>query len=368
MKRARIILCGSLWLLLSLTVSAQRPFTTQIAALSSQPEAEEKVRELKSQGLDAYWIKSNVPGVGVRYRIRIGRFATRAAAQSQGEKLRRSGLIESFFIAEYEAPPKAAQPSVPPVTRTPAVAAQSGPASRPRLSESAVIPTPKPTPKPAPATISEQVAMSPAELKNDELPGGPAASEPVPATLPGNSVKAGKPAATKPGKPVNPGFLRFQDPAIGYSFEHPASWSGAAWSEAERMAQNVDGGAVFQSQEDNAFLNVIWNRLPGANDPKKYENTRLVDTIVKSMSAGADTLNELSREVEDEDGQIRTRLELNALFRNPQTAAPLNFLGKAVITRCQQGILLVVVFYSQDARAEAALNAERLIRSVRAPQ
>lgn len=368
MKRVRIILCGSLWLLLSVTVSAQRPFTTQIAALSSQNEAEEKVRELKSQGLDAYWIKSNVPGAGVRYRIRIGRFSTRAAAQSQGEKLRRSGLIENYFIAEYEAPPRAAQPPAQPDTRTAASNAAATPASRPRLSEPAVVPTLKPTPKPTPATISERV--TPTVLKNDEATSGPAASEPVPATSPGSTIKAGKPAITKPGKPVNPGFLSFQDPAIGYSFEHPASWSGAAWSDAERMAQNVDGGASFKSLEDNAFLNVIWNRLPGANDPKKYDNTLLVDTIVKSMGSGADTqtLNELSRQVEAEDGQIRTRLDLNALFRNPQTAAPLNFLGKAIITRCPQGILLVVVFYSQDAPPAAAINAERMIRSVRAPQ
>lgn len=87
------------------------------------------------------------------------------------------------------------------------------------------------------------------------------------------------------------------------------------------------------------------------------------------MGSGTETktLNEISRRVENESGQIRTYLDLNALFHDPATSTTLNFLGKAVITRCQRGILLVVVFYSQDAPPAAATNAERIIRSVRAP-
>jgi hypothetical protein len=359
MNSARLILCGSLLLLLFSPALAQRPFTTQLASFSSQPEAEELVSQLKARGLDAYWIKSNVPGSGIRYRVRVGRFASRAAAQASGEKLRQQGVTQEFYVTEYEAPPKpvAAQPPATPADLT----AENPPASRPRVSR-----LPAPAPAPAQAAASQRVVISPPATKK-----GSATSDPAAAAPPGNLLKVGNLSAPSGArKPVNPGFLIFQDPAIGYSFEHPSYWTGAAWSEAEKQAQNVDGGASFKSREDAAFLNVIWNRLPDANDPKKYDNSLLVDTIVKSMGSGTDTqtLSELSRRVETEGSQIRTWLDLNALFRDPQTAATLNFLGKAVITRSRQGILLVVVFYSQDAPQSATSNAERIIRSVRIPE
>ncbi|HWQ34999.1 MAG TPA: SPOR domain-containing protein [Blastocatellia bacterium] len=333
---------------------AQRPFTTQLASFTSQPEAEELVSQLKARGLDAYWIKSNVPGSGIRYRVRVGRYASRTAAQANGEKLRQQGVAQEFFVTEYEAPPKPAV--LQPPTTPAAVTAENTASSRPRVSAT-------PTPTPVPAAVSQRVVINPPATKKGGSTGDLTAAAP-----PDKPLKVGNPAAPAGARrPVNPGFLIFQDPAIGYSFEHPSYWTGAAWSEAEKQAQNVDGGASFKSREDAAFLNVIWNRLPGANDPNKYDNTLLVDTIVKSMGSGTDTqtLNELSRRVENEGGQIRTWLDLNALFRDPQTATTLNFLGKAVITRSQQGILLVVVFYSQDAPQSATLNAERIIRSVR---
>jgi hypothetical protein len=350
MNTARFILCASLWLFPFSSAFAQRPFTTQIAALSSQAEAETKVEELKFQGFEGYWIKSTVPGAGVRYRVRVGRFSTRAAAQACGEKLRKQGLAQDYFVTEYEAPPKAAAPKAAPTTAPAPPPVENEAALRPRITA------------PAAATVSQRVAINPPVTK----PGTPVT--PPTKADPGKGGKAT--ALTRASKPVNPGFVIFSDPAVGYSLEHPNYWSGAVWGEAEKSGQNVDAGASFKSREDAAFLNVIWNKLPGASDPKKYDNKPLVDMIVKSMGSGEDTqsLNELSRRVEDEGSQIRTYLELNALFRDPNSATPLNFLGKAVIARCQQGILLVVVFYSQDAPTIAGVNADRIVRSVRPPE
>ncbi|HZS08843.1 MAG TPA: SPOR domain-containing protein [Blastocatellia bacterium] len=357
MRHARFLLSGILLLLSLSPAFAQSSWTTQIASFSTQAEADSKVSGLKAQGLDAYWIKSNVPGAGVRYRVRVGRFPTRAAAQAKGEQLRKQGIAQDFFATSYETPPKpaATEPMTPARTETQTAAATAP--VRPRAVTA-------PTPTPTPATINQHIAIAP---PNKGAASATAASTSL--TMPGKAKLTRTPELTKPVKAVNPGFAIFEDGSVGYAFEHPSYWTGAAWGDAEKVSQNVDGGASFKSREDAAFLNVIWNKLPGANDPQKYDNTLLVDTIVRSMGSGTETktLNEISRRVENESGQIRTYLDLNALFHDPATSTTLNFLGKAVITRCQRGILLVVVFYSQDAPPAAATNAERIIRSVRAP-
>lgn len=389
MKSAPYLL-SSLLLLWSLSPAhaQSRPWTTQIASFSMQDEADGKVSELKAQGVAAYWIKSKVPGAGVRYRVRIGRFASRSAAQAQGEQLRKRGLAPDYFAAEYEAPPKAAAAQATPPVKAETRPAEIAAAVRPRIATTS-----------APVTVSKPVTVTPPVKK-------PASALPAPAKTPAlvatktptpAPVKTPAPVATKtpppaptkapvrspevvgnpknskglvkPVNPVPPGFLTFEDSAVGYSFDYPNYWIGTAWTDAEKVSQNVDGGASFKSKDDAAFLNVIWNKLSGANDPQKYDNTLLVDTIIKSMGAGSDTqtLNERSRRVENEAGQIKIYIDLNALFRDPSSSTTLNFLGKALITRCQQGILLVVVFYSQDAPPVAATNADRIIRSVRPP-
>lgn len=353
MKFRSILPIIFLLLLMLTSVFAQRPWTTQVASFSSQSEAEQAVSRLLTKGIEAYLVKSNIPGKGIFYRVRVGRFASRSAAQAKGEKLKQQGTVESFFVTQYETPL-----SPPPRENTKPEAAPVTPAGggRPRIATSD-----------APATVKQKAALNPSAARPEASDHGPEMTPSAPAAPASQPATLNK--SEKPVRPFNPGFLLFEDKEVGYSFEHPGYWTGAAWSETERMSQNVDGGASFKSKEDAAFMNVIWNKLPGANDPKKYDNSLLVDTIIRSMGSGVDTqtLNELSRQIETEGNQIRTYLDMNALFRDPGTATTLNFLGKAVITRCREGILLVVVFHSQDAPAAAAANAERIIRSVRAP-
>ena len=99
--RARALLPGIVLLaLLSPALAEQGIWTTQIAAPQNQQDAEKQVNELLTQGLDAYWIRADVPGVGTRYRVRIGRFASKAAAQENGERLRSQGVTREFFIAK----------------------------------------------------------------------------------------------------------------------------------------------------------------------------------------------------------------------------------------------------------------------------
>ncbi len=93
----------SLLICLSVSGLAQAgPYTVQIDSMTAQDAAEGKVRQLKAQGQNAYWLKSNVPGQGIRYRVRIGRFPNRAAAQSFGARLKQQGVASDFFVALFE--------------------------------------------------------------------------------------------------------------------------------------------------------------------------------------------------------------------------------------------------------------------------
>jgi CHAT domain-containing protein len=99
--------------LLSLPVTAsfqaqppvvQGGFTIQIYSVSSEPEAKAITQQLQTRGVAAYWLRSEVPGQGVRYRVRVGQFKTRAEAKAQGERWRWQGLVKEFFVDRYLPP------------------------------------------------------------------------------------------------------------------------------------------------------------------------------------------------------------------------------------------------------------------------
>lgn len=79
-------------------------YAIQIAAVENQTEAETIVANLKTKGLDGYWVMAEIAGLGTRYRIRIGQFKTNTEARTIAEKYRKRGLIADFFIATWEEP------------------------------------------------------------------------------------------------------------------------------------------------------------------------------------------------------------------------------------------------------------------------
>jgi hypothetical protein len=308
-----------IFLAAALSVSAQGGrYTVQIKAAQTQAAAEELVSRLKARGVEAYWIKSAVPGKGVLYRVRAGRFPTKAAARAYGQRLRQKGIIEEFFAADYEPPPPPAAGGVK--GQTSSIAAKPAPAEQPK------------------GTLAE-------------------------------TSKASKPVATTNPPAASPGYFRYLDEATGYSFEYPSYWTGSAMGSKEAQAQRSDAGATFKSTRDAAFVNSIWNALSGANSPT-HDNDLIVGLIIKSMGSGAETqnLSETSRRVVTEGHQIKTFLELRALFRDPRAAAPLDFLGRAIVIRSGKGILLVAVFYAKSGPPQTANIADHIIRSARAPE
>ncbi len=79
-------------------------YAIQIAAVENQTEAETIVANLKTKGLDGYWVMAEIAGLGTRYRIRISQFKTNTEARTIAEKYRKRGLIADFFIATWEEP------------------------------------------------------------------------------------------------------------------------------------------------------------------------------------------------------------------------------------------------------------------------
>jgi SPOR domain len=380
-------------------------FTVQIKAAPTKAAADEEVRQLKAQSINAYVVKSDVPGKGVFYRVRSGVFSSRNLANKYGADLQQRGVISEFFVTIYE---KAADevasrpaPTGPPPTKAkpnqPAPNSADGEAPAPARPATQKRPDSAAGEAPAPVRPETQKRPDSANLNNppaeapspdsaasktttvartnppvNSAPANPATNSaantptrPAPATNPGLSASVGEaPAATPPS-----GFMRFRDPKIGYSFDYPDYWTGQPLSDKEASDQRMNAGAMFSSQKDSAFISAIWNELDKANNLAN-ENDLIVDVILRSMSAsdGISKLEETARRVENRDGLIKTYLDLKAVFQTQEQGAPLDFLGKAVIVRANRGILLVATFYSKDAGPNVSAAADKIISSARPPE
>src|SRR5262245_63744960 len=82
-----------------------RSFTIQVGSVISEAEARSSVANLRAQGLEAYWVKTTIPGIGVRYRVRIGRYQNQAQAKAKADQLIGAGSIKEFIVTVYDAPP-----------------------------------------------------------------------------------------------------------------------------------------------------------------------------------------------------------------------------------------------------------------------
>jgi hypothetical protein len=366
-------------------------YTVQIKASSNRAEAEEEVRQLKAKSISAYIVKGDVPGKGVFYRVRAGVFSNRDDAKRFGANLQQRGVVSEFFVTPYEksgeevasrpaptGPPpakataKANQPALnsapgeSPGPRRPA--AQKRPDSATLNNATGGAPgadSPPPSRPVTGARINPPVNSASANSETNSAANTPTRPAPTRANNPGLSASVGEaPASTPPS-----GFLRFRDPKIGYSFDYPDSWTGQSLSDKEANEQRMNAGAMFSSEKDGAFLNVIWNELDKANNLAN-ENDLIVDVILNGISAsdGISKLEETARRVENRDGLIKTYLDLKAAVQIQGQSAPHDCLAKAVIIRASRGILLVAVFYTKGAAPNVAGVANKIIASARAPK
>lgn len=339
-------------------VSAQgRFFTVQLEAFASQEVAEKRAGELRGAGIEAYLVRSELPGRGVLFRVRVGRFSTSAAARRLGEDLRVRQLTADFFVTAWEAPFTPASPPVNAPVSAP-VNAVAAPRTEPRPPAESVRPAIT-----SPPTTRGNVAEA-AESRVNGVE-SPITAAPAPTRLAANRPVTAEPP---PSRPEPRSFIRFSDQAIGYAFDRPQTWEGGLLASRDMADQNINAGALFRSSPDRAFLNVIWNKLDQANSPD-HDNDLIVELILRSMSSGEGTkqMKEVARRVVTENGQIKTYLDLQAKFELPGGNSILDFSGKGIIVRNTQGILLVVTFYSTAGPSDIPAVADHILASVTLP-
>jgi SPOR domain len=316
-------------LLFGLAGAQGATYTVQFKASPTREEAEEEVRQLKAKNVSAYIVKSDVPGKGVFYRVRAGVFPNQSVAKRFGANLQQRGVVSEFFVTTYEKPADEV-------------------ASAATLKSAQINPSVNPATNPKASSSTGAVNSAPNLANNRRL----------------SASEGAAPTSAPPS-----GFVRFQDPKIGYSVDYPDYWTGQPLSDKEASQQRMNAGATFSSEKDAAILNVIWNELDRANNPTD-ENDLIVNVILNSMSStdGVSKLEETARRVENRNGLIKTYLDLKAGVQIQGQSAPLDCLAKSVIIRASRGILLVSVFYSKDAAPDVAGAADKIIASARAPK
>lgn len=77
------------------------PFTIQVAAYVKEKDAQKFVDQLTQKGLDAFWTKATSSN-RAWYQVKVSHFATRQEAQKYGQTLKSKGLINDFYVANYD--------------------------------------------------------------------------------------------------------------------------------------------------------------------------------------------------------------------------------------------------------------------------
>lgn len=79
------------------------PFTIQVAAYLRPEDAQIYLKHLKERGLDAY-ITKRQGTKKIYYQVRISHFKDKESARAYGTSLKAQGIIDDFFVANYERP------------------------------------------------------------------------------------------------------------------------------------------------------------------------------------------------------------------------------------------------------------------------
>ncbi|MBS1809618.1 MAG: SPOR domain-containing protein [Acidobacteria bacterium] len=79
--------------------------TVQVASYLKASDAQAAVNRLRARKLDAYWVKAEIPGMGTRYRVRIGRYAMEDDATIGAANACKSRAISQYLVANGESVP-----------------------------------------------------------------------------------------------------------------------------------------------------------------------------------------------------------------------------------------------------------------------
>jgi hypothetical protein len=79
------------------------PYTLQVAAYLKPEHAEDYIKSLRKQSVDAYLVKAR-GNDKTWYQVRVAQFPDKAAARTFGSNLKAEGLIEDFYVARNQKP------------------------------------------------------------------------------------------------------------------------------------------------------------------------------------------------------------------------------------------------------------------------
>ncbi len=86
----------------TVTIKSQ-PYTLQVAAYLKPEHAERFIKILKAKGQDAYRVEAQAQKK-TWYQVRVGHFPTKAAARTHGQQLKSDGIIEDYYVANFQGP------------------------------------------------------------------------------------------------------------------------------------------------------------------------------------------------------------------------------------------------------------------------
>jgi len=93
--------------LASINVFAQtETHAVQVASYLNSTDAQAEVNRLRAKKLDAYWVKAEIPGMGTRYRVRIGKFNDETDAEQGAAQACKSRAFSQYLVANGESVPK----------------------------------------------------------------------------------------------------------------------------------------------------------------------------------------------------------------------------------------------------------------------
>lgn len=78
------------------------PFTIQVAAYLKAEDAQRFVDQLRQNELDAFWTRATNAANRTWYQVKVSHFADRQGAQQYGQELKAKGVIDDFYVANYE--------------------------------------------------------------------------------------------------------------------------------------------------------------------------------------------------------------------------------------------------------------------------
>ncbi len=276
--------------LFSMYVSAQtETHSVQVASYLNTTDAQVEVNRLRAKKLDAYWVKAEVPGMGTRYRVRIGKFNNESEAAQSAAQACKSRAFSQYLVANGDnvpvggraqscksiltaseltkvTPPKPAVVVTKPAPTTRSTVAASN--AQPLAVQPVVKAAPQPVIAPKTAT---KTAAKPALIAPTATPvTSPSLSKPTPKTVVTTAAtNAGKPTvvaapdpafvpAASPGDIVSNAYKYATTKAGRVASIKPATNASAATAEVSSSINSMIARATPGLTNEVAIANPKW--------------------------------------------------------------------------------------------------------------